>query len=366
MTPLIPLAESVLPVDVALWIGLALLLLNAFFVGSEFALISVRRTKLEPYVKNGTRGARTTLRAVENVSLMMAAAQLGITVCTVLLGAIAEPGLATLIAPLIEAVGLPSQVTDVISVVIAISIVVLLHVVLGEMVPKNIALAEPERSSLTLGPLISAMVTVLRPLIWMLNQLANLSLRAMGVTPRDEVASAYTTEEVKGIVDESREEGMIEDDSYELLSGALNFSRRTVEPVILPLAELDYVHPSTTVAELEAESAKTGYSRFPVLNPPEDNDGDEVIVRGYIHLKDTLGEDQDTKINNKWTRPMPAVRTDTRLWDAMQVMQSRHAHMAVVLDDDDRTVGVVTLEDVLEELVGEVRDVGELSEAVSS
>ncbi|NYI70784.1 CBS domain containing-hemolysin-like protein [Naumannella cuiyingiana] len=347
------MAESVVPVQVALWLGVALLLFNAFFVGAEFALISVRRTKIEPLAREGSGRARTTLRAMGEVSLMMAGAQLGITVCTVLLGAIAEPGLATLLGPLVAMTGLPAEATGVISFVIAISIVVLLHVVLGEMVPKNIALAAPERSSLTLGPPLMFVVTVLRPLIWVLNQIANLSLRAMGVTPRDEVASAYTPEEVRGIVEESREEGMLKNQSYELLSGALSFSDRTIEPVLLPLAELAWVTPESSVADLEDLTARTGYSRFPVF---AEHDEAAPEVRGYVHIKDTLGEPRDTVINNKWTRPMPIVRLDTPLRGAMQMMQARRAHMAAVLGEDDETLGVIALEDVLEELVGQVRD----------
>src|SRR5688572_6361612 len=173
-----------------------LLALNAFFVGAEFALLSARRSQVEPRAQAGSRAARTTLRAMENVSLVMAGAQLGITVCSLGLGAVGEPAVAHLLEPVFHALHVPDEFLHPVAFVVAMSIVVYLHVVLGEMVPKNIALAGPERAAIVLGPPMMAVVTLLGPVIVGLNAVANGTLRLLRVEPRDEVSSTFTREEV--------------------------------------------------------------------------------------------------------------------------------------------------------------------------
>ncbi len=173
----------------ALLVAVLLLAGNAFFVGAEIALVSVRRAQVEPHAEAGSPRARTTLRAMSKVSLMMAGAQLGITVCSLGLGATAEPALAHLIEPLFASLGVPEAWVHPVAFTLALSVVVVIHMVLGEMVPKNIALAVPDRTALALGPPLYAVVTLLRPVIWTLNQGANLVLRLLGVQPRDEVAA---------------------------------------------------------------------------------------------------------------------------------------------------------------------------------
>jgi CBS domain containing-hemolysin-like protein len=337
----------------AILLGVLLLALNAFFVGAEFALISARRTQIEPRAAAGSRVARTTLRAMENVSLMMAGAQLGITVCSLALGAIAKPAVKHLLQPAFGALGMPEAVLDVASFVVAMAVVIVLHVVLGEMVPKNIALAGPERAALVLGPPLVFVVMVLKPFIVAMNFVANGILRLMHVQPKDEVTSTFTREEVAGLVEESRREGLLDADEYDLLSGALGFHERTVERVLLPADGLATVPRGATVAEVEERVAETGFSRFPV----QDRAGD---LTGYLHVKDVLETDPERRarpVADKWIRPLATVRPGDRLHDALEVMQARGAHMARVAGDDGTVYGVVALEDVLEELVGEIRDV---------
>ena len=332
----------------ALAVAVALLAFNAFFVGAEFALISARRTQIEPLAAN-SRTARTTLYAMENVSVMMACAQLGITVCSLGLGAIGEPAVAHLIEPLLEAVGIPESYLHPIAFVIALTIVVFLHVVIGEMVPKNLALAGPERSSMALGPILVGFVWILKPLILFLNALANGVLRLMRVEPKDEVASTFTREEVQGLVEESHREGMLEEDEYDLLAKALGFTERTVTSVLLPPGQLASVDIAGTTADVEQLCRDTGYSRFPVA------DGQDYV--GYIHVKDVLTTD-DTGVESfdQWIRPLATVNESDRLHEALTGMRSRGAHLARVVDTQGQPLGVVALEDVLEELVGEIRD----------
>lgn len=341
-------------------VGVAVLLLafNAFFVGAEFALISARRSQIEPRAQAGSRMARSTLRAMENVSLMMAGAQLGITICSVGLGAVGEPAVAHLLEPLFEAAHVPHGLVHPISFVIALGIVVSLHVVLGEMVPKNIAIAGPDRAALVLGPPMLGVVTVLRPVIVSLNAIANATLRALKVEPKDEISSSYTREEVAALVEESRGEGLLEDDEYDRLAGALGFTEKTVAAVLMPRDTLSTVRRGSSAADVEALCAATGFSRFPV----EAGDGE---LLGYLHIKDVLEPDEERRtrpLEDKWIRPFAPVTPDDLLHDALEQLQRRGAHMARVVDADGTTLGLATLEDVIEELIGEIRDAAHLDE----
>lgn len=238
----------------ALGVAVLLLIANAFFVGAEFALISARRTQIEPRAEAGSRFARITLRAMENVSLMMAGAQLGITMASLGLGAVGEPAVAHLLEPLFEAVGLPEGLVHPVALVVALAIVVTLHMVLGEMVPKNIAIAGPERSAIVLGPLLYGFVTVLKPVIVALNALANVVLRVIRVQPQDEVTSTFTADEVAGFIAQSRREGLLDDDEHDLLTGALEFTDATVRAVVLGVDDLVTV-PRTSASPTWSRSA---------------------------------------------------------------------------------------------------------------
>jgi CBS domain containing-hemolysin-like protein len=335
----------------ALLVAVGLLAANAFFVGAEFALVSARRTQIEPRAAEGSRAARTTIKAMEQVSLVMAGAQLGITVCSLGLGALGEPAVAHLLEPVFHAAGVPDSLLHPVAFVVALSIVVYLHVVLGEMVPKNIAIAGPERAAIVLGPPMMLVVTVLRPVVVTFNAIANGVLRLMRVEPKDEVSSAFTREEVAALVDESRGEGLLPDEEYDRLSGALGFTERTVMSVLMPREDLATVPRGATVAEVEQVCASTGFSRFPVAS-----NGD---LMGYLHIKDVLETDPERRsrqVDDKWIRPFATMRPQDVLHDALATLQRRGAHMGRIVEDDGTVLGLVTLEDVLEELVGEIRD----------
>lgn len=336
----------------AVVLAVVLLVLNAFFVGAEFALLSARRSQIEPRALAGSRAASTTLRAMERVSLVMAGAQLGITVCSLGLGAVGEPAVAHLIEPGLHALAVPDRLLHPIAFVIAMALVVYLHVVLGEMVPKNIALAGPDRAAILLGPPMMVFVTILRPVIALLNLVANLVLRVVGVRARDEVSSSFTREEVAALVEESLGEGLIEAAQYDRLSGALGFGEKTVTAVLMPTATLATVPRGATGADVEELCASTGFSRFPVV------DEDQALL-GYLHIKDVLEPDEARRarpVDAKWVRPLASVRPDDLLHDALETLQAKGAHMARVVGEDGVVQGIVTLEDVLEELVGEIRD----------
>jgi CBS domain containing-hemolysin-like protein len=335
---------------VALVLGALLLAANAFFVGAEFAIISARRSAIEPLAREGDRRATTVLWAMENVSLMLACAQLGITVCSTSLGVVAEPAIAHLIEAPLHALGVSESLTHPISFVVALAIVVYLHVVLGEMVPKNLAVAGPDRAVLLFGPPLVWVARVVRPIIGALNWIANHALRLFGVEPKDEVASAFTAQEVQSIVERSQAEGLL-DDEQGLLAGALEFSDRTAADVMIRTGALVTVGAGSTPEDVERLVARTGFSRFPVVD-------DSGVPTGYLHLKDVLYADESARsvpVPPWRVRALAVVGPQDEVEDALAAMQRSGAHLARV-DEDGRTVGVVFLEDILEELVGEVRD----------
>ncbi len=341
---------------VALLLTVLLLAGNAFFVATEFALVSARRSQIEPRAQAGSRLARTTLRALEQMPLMIAGIQLGVTVCSLLLGAIAEPAISRLLEPAFEAAHVPHDLLHPIGFAIALSLVAFLHVVLGEMVPKNITLAGPDRAALLLAAPMLALVTFLRPVIVALDAMAKAILRVLRVEPKDELSSTFTREEVAALVEESRGEGLLAEDEYDRLAGALGFTEKTVAGVMMAPASLTTVRRGSTGADVEAVCAATGFSRFPVVDDGPDG---AVQLLGYLHIKDVLEPDEARRnrpIADRWVRPFATVGEDALLHDVLEHLQRRGAHMARVVNDAGDTLGVAALEDVIEELVGEIRD----------
>ncbi|MBO9533715.1 MAG: HlyC/CorC family transporter [Solirubrobacteraceae bacterium] len=335
-------------------IGLTVLLLfaNAFFVGAEFALISARRTAIEPKALEGQRSARTTLRAMERVSVMLACAQLGITVCSLGLGSLGEPAVAHVLEGWFETAGIPESLLHPVSFAIALALIVSLHVVIGEMVPKNMALAAPDRYALLLTPALVWIARATRPIIALTNGSANGILRALRVEPKDEVASAFTRDEVAGLVAESLREGLLDDHEEQLLTGALEFEERMARTVLLPIDEVVTLPVHTTPRAVEDAVARTGFSRFPVV----DREG---VLSGYLHLKDVLRDDPatlDEEVSMDLIRSLPSVDETDRLRDVLATLQRTGAHLATVTDGSGTVLGLVALEDVLEELVGEITD----------
>ncbi|GAA2340442.1 hemolysin family protein [Streptomyces violaceusniger] len=328
-----------------LLIGLLTLVFNAFFVGAEFALISVRRSQIEPHAQQGDRRARAVLWGLEHLSALLAAAQLGITLCTLVLGAVAEPAIAHLLEPLFHVVGLPLGLVHPISFVIALTLATYLHMLFGEMVPKNVALAEPVRTVLLLGPPLVALARTLRPVIFGVNALANTLLKLLRVEPKGEVAATFSDDELARMVSDSSEAGLLDDRATERLRDALELGRRRVRDVVLPMGRVVRARLGVTPEELERLSARTGFSRFPVV------DGSGRIL-GYLHVKDALdARPREVPFRPDQLRPIPRVRSLTPLDDVLTAMRDSRTHLAAVIAADGRLEGLVTMEDVLRELV---------------
>ena len=375
---------------VALIVTVALLAGNAFFVGSEFAITSSRRAQLEPLAQAGDARAVTALWALQHISRMLATAQLGVTVCSTGLGVVAEPAIAHALTPLLARIGIADAGAHAVAVVIALVLVVYVHVVFAEMVPKNMSIAAPERAVRLLAPPLVWVSRVFGPVITGLNGFANRVLHVMGLEAKEEVSAAFNAAEVASIVERSTAEGVLEDDTG-LLTGALEFSEETAGSVMVPLDALVTLAENCRPEDVEQAVAATGFSRFPLVavdagasgdgdggdadgagesgarNVHDANDANDANdasaatnrITGYLHLKDILyadGAQRSEPIPSWHARTLVPVRADDEVEDVLAAMQRTGAHLGRVEDADGVTVGVVFLEDILEELVGEVND----------
>jgi CBS domain containing-hemolysin-like protein len=337
---------------IAIWLSVFLLLGNAFFVGAEFAVMTARRSRLEPLAATGSKRAKVSLGALEQVAALLATAQLGITLCSVGLGAVAEQALHEMISPMFLGRGLSEPLSTAVALLLALLIVAYLHVVIGEMVPKNLAIAGPQQAVLLLAPALLFISHVLRPVIRLMEGLAKAMVRALGIEPKDELTSAFTADEVAIIVAESHREGLIESDRHGLARRALEFSDRVAGDVAVPLSALVTLTFGATPDDVERLVAKCGFSRFVITDAAGQ-------VAGYLHLKDILYADEAQRsapVPLKRVRSLATVRSGDEVEDVLATMQLTGAHLARVVDPEGAVSGVVFLEDVLEELVGEVTD----------
>ena len=335
-----------------LWL-VVLLAVNAFFVGAEFAVISARRSQIEPLAAQGNKAAKTTLWAMEHATLMLATSQLGITVCSLVILNVSEPAIHHLLEIPLGYTDLSPAAISGIAFAVALGLVTFLHVVLGEMVPKNISFSVPDRAALILAPPLVFVARVFRPVIFSLNWLANGVLRLFRVTPKDEATSAFTLDEVAGIVRQSTREGMLMDASG-TLSAAFEFTTKRVSDVEVPLAGIVFLPVHASPADLQRAVAEHGFSRYILTDAAG-------APTGYLHLKDVM----DLTGPEVFAQPVPAKRVrrlasvlrDSDLEDALAAMRRTGSHVASSFDANGVATGVLFLEDIIEELVGEVDDV---------
>ncbi|NLG46350.1 hemolysin family protein [Gordonia sp. (in: high G+C Gram-positive bacteria)] len=347
-----------------LLLAVVLLAANAFFVAAEFSLIAARRDRLVALEESGKKRARTVINASEHLSSMLAGSQLGITICSILLGRVAEPAIAHLIAKPMAWVGIPDQLLHPIAFAIGLAIVVILHILIGEMVPKNIALAGPETVAMLVMPMHLLFMRLTKPLIWFYNMLANVMLRIFGVEPKDELAATVNETELADMIVESRALGLLDADEHERLTRALTTVERTVTEVMIPLDTVRSVRVQLDAAtgglgprlgSVERAVRETGFSRFPVRGL----DGSFI---GYLHIKDVLDDildetvGPDSIIGVDQIRPLPKIPRATPLDEASVALRRISAHLGAVVDDEGGIVGVLALADLAEAFIGDVRD----------
>ena len=328
-------------------LAVVLLLGNAFFVAAEFALIASRQTMLEPMAAESRR-VRLTLRAMNDVPLMIAGAQLGVTICSLGLGAVAEPALDHLLGPAFRALGLPAGVSSATAFLLALGIVVYLHTVVGEMVPKNVTLAGPERLVVWLGPALYGFCRATRPVLAAVRWASRAFLRLWRIEAADAVKTVFTAEELAGLVSQSRTEGLLDPEEHARITGALAITRLTAGDVLQPWPAVTTVADDVSPASLEQLANRTRRSRFPVV------DRRTRRVRGFVHIKDVLdltGPQRRTPIPASVIRSLPVVPPDRTLAEVLLAMRRDRRHI-VMVSDGRRPLGVLTMDDVLDAVVG--------------
>ncbi|MEO6827281.1 MAG: hemolysin family protein [Microbacteriaceae bacterium] len=334
-------------------IGVLLTIGTGLFVASEFALVNLDRSEMEARQARGEPRLKLTIAALKITSTHLSSAQLGITLTTLLTGYTMEPALSRLLAGPLQAVGLSAESTPAIGVTVAIVIATLVSMIIGELVPKNFALALPMQVAKVVIPFQTAFTTVFRPAVVVLNQSANGILRVFGVTPKEELSGARSAEELSSLVLRSAGAGVLEADTATLLNRTLHFSEHTASDVMTPRLHVASVQRVESARDVVRLARDTGYSRFPVT----DEGADDVV--GFVHVKQAVSVPR----NRRAEVPVSALQTQAlRVPETMGLdsllgeLRGRGYQMAVVVDEYGGTAGVVTLEDLVEELIGEVSD----------
>ena len=341
-------------------IAVVLLIANGFFVGGEFALLAARRTKLETMAAEGSTGAINAIKSIRELNFMLAGVQLGITMASLGLGYVGEPAVAHLIENAVgQFVELPSGVLHALSLIVALAIVVFLHMVIGEMAPKNMAISDPEKAAVRLAVPLRLYANAFRPFINLLNALSTWVTTRFGVEPTKERLSVHTVEEIGAMVRTSARGGAIDRFEERLLSGAVELGERDAGAAMLPRTELSALPYTATPEEIEAMVVESGHSRIPIYQDDLDN------ILGFFHAKDLLqipSEMRDRPIPRRLIRQMLVVPESRKLRPLLIDMRRQRIHVALVLDEHGGTAGIVTLEDLIEELVGEIRDEHDVTE----
>ncbi|GAB2868058.1 hemolysin family protein [Streptomyces deserti] len=329
----------------AVFVTVLLLVGSGFFVAAEFALVAAKRHRMEKAAAEGRRGAGAALAGMRELSLMLAGAQLGITVCTLGLGSVSKPAISHELDPLLHKLGLPSALSYGVAFAVAMIVVVFLHMVVGEMAPKSWAIAHPERSAMLLSPPFRAVVRLVRPLIGLLNRVSNALVRLCRVTPRDELASVHNREQLTHLVAESERLGLISAADSELLTRSLTEPETPVGELRIPAARIVWVEGGAGVDELLRVAADRDRTRLLVR--------ENGAVLGSVHARDALvarARGRATSARDL-ARPVPVLTEATTVADAIDLLRRRRSTLAVVHDDAGRLTGMVTLDDLLARLM---------------
>jgi CBS domain containing-hemolysin-like protein len=341
---------------------LVFVLANGFFVAAEFSLVSVRRTRIAEMVSQGHRGARWVQRAIDNPDKVIAATQLGITISSLALGWIGEPALAHIINPVIDLLppAIRSDASHGISAGISFVLITFLHVVVGELAPKSIALQNPERTSLIVSRPTLWTEGIFKPAIWLLNGAGNLLLRVIGVPPATGTQLTHSVAELKMLVTASTEGGVVEEDESEMLHAIFDIGELLVRQVMVPRTEIIAVEADTQLKEVAEIAIQSIYTKFPVY---EDN-LDQIV--GVLHIKEVLRMIRDPEKDKTTARDLARepffVPEAIPVNELLRQLRARRQHIAIVLDEYGGTAGLVTLEDLMEEIVGEVSDPFDINE----
>ncbi|MFD1173421.1 hemolysin family protein [Oceanobacillus picturae] len=328
-----------------------LILLTAFFVASEFAIVKVRKSKMEARANAGDKKAKNALKLVNNLDYYLSACQLGITITALGLGWLGEPTLEVLLLPILESLGLPYSLTHVFSFLIAFFIITFLHVVLGELAPKTLAIQRAEAITLLLSKPLILYSRIMYPLIWLLNGSANIFVRMLGYKSVKESEEAHSEEELRHILTESYENGEINKTEYEYVDRIFEFDNRTAKEIMVPRVEVAVIDIGDPIESTLDFLKQERYTRFPVVQ----NDKDHII--GILHIKQIFNTDWSNLDSlENFVHPVIKVFENIPIRDLLVKMQKENTHMVVLTDEYGGTSGIVTAEDIIEEIVGDIRD----------
>ena len=335
-------------------ITIALVLANAFFVAAEFAIVKVRSSQIQLRAATGSKTALMSQVLLKNLDAYLSATQLGITLASLGLGAVGEPIVSRLIISVMLLFGFEGgeELAHTIALPVAFALITFLHIVLGELAPKSLAIQLPEKTTLALSYPLRFFYVLFKPFIWALNGIANKLLKLVGVEPASGSEHAHSNEELRILLEQSREGGTIEDAEHELIENVFEFREKIVKDVLIPRTDIVALNAADPIDEMAKIVIEEGYTRMPVYR----ENIDEII--GVVYSKDliTLREQSDLIILNDLLRPAYFVPETKLIAHLLREFQRRKIHLAIVVDEFGGTSGIVTLEDILEELVGEIQD----------
>ncbi|MDP1419004.1 hemolysin family protein [Peribacillus simplex] len=338
-----------------------LIALTAFFVATEFAIVKVRSTRVDQLIEEGTPNALSAKKVISNLDEYLSTCQLGITVTALGLGVLGEPTVENILRPLLNQLNLPNSASHALSVAIAFSFITFIHVVVGELAPKTLAIQKAEQVTLLVSKPLIGFNKIMYPFIWVLNGSARTLTRMLGLKAVSEHDLAHTEEELRIIVSESYKSGEINQSEFKYVNKIFEFDDRIAKEIMVPRTEIATVSKDDTIQQFFTVMAEENFTRYPVI------DGDKDHVIGMVNIKELFTEmidknNQAASTINRYVRPIIRVIDSIPIHDLLLKMQKERVHMAILMDEYGGTSGLVTVEDILEEIVGDIRDEFDLDE----
>lgn len=331
---------------------MSLVLLNGFFVAAEFAMVKVRSTRIETLLQEGNTRAKFAKKLVDNLDAYLSACQLGITLASLGLGWVGEPAIANIIEPILLDLGFSQAVIQTVAFTIAFSIITALHIILGELAPKSLAIQKADSVTIWTSVPLIGFYKIMYPFIWILNTMTSWILRMVGIQVASEHEAAHTEEEIRILMEESQKQGYINKTELTLVDNIFDFAERHAKEVMIPRTDMVCLYAEDPFAENLEKALTEQLTRYPVCDPDKDN------IIGFVHIKDllaSLAKGESPKLR-EMVREVLAIPTSMPISDLLKLLQKNRAQIAIVIDEYGGTAGLVTVEDILEEIVGEIQD----------
>ncbi len=349
--------ESIAVSGLLLFAALLLVALNGLFVAAEFAFVKIRTSKVEEMVQEGKSSAGIVKEAIENLDGYLAVCQLGITIASLGLGALGEPAIATLIEPLLEPLGVSEGTLHAVAFVVGFGIITFLHVVFGELAAKSFAIAKPEGTSRLVAPFMKFFYYAFRPGVWLFNGTANAFVRMFGVPPASEGEEAHSEEELRLIIGQSTDQGVLKEDEEGMLRAVIQLEETRAREIMVPRPNVESLPDEMRLEELFSVVAEGNHTRYPIF---EDDSGERIV--GMIHAKDVLraakeaGDLEADVTSRDLMRDVLTIPENRSVDKILKDLRAQRLQMAVVIDEWGSFEGLLTIEDIVEEIVGEIRD----------